>query len=173
VASDFHTPINHSFKFDTPNYNKMAPRDGDENRKPRHLAAQPVAPADGSDGEDEDDIVDDDIVDDDNDNDDSNDSEDDSEADMDSDEANEDEDPVQRDLRMQRLRTENAELVATQMEQDLMLKEINWKTEDIKAATMAKQEELAQLREARRLQEEAGANGGAGANPEENPDPSP
>ena len=32
-------------------------------------------------------------------------------------------------------------------------KEINWKTEDIKAATMAKQEELAQLREARRLQE--------------------
>lgn len=151
----------------------MAPRDGDENRKPRHLVAQPVAPADGSDGEDEDDIVDDDIVDDDNDNDDSNDSEEDSEEDMDSDEANEDEDPVQRDLRMQRLRTENAELVATQMEQDLMLKEINWKTEDIKAATKAKQEELVQLKEARRLREEEGAGGGANANPEENPDPSP
>ena len=30
-------------------------------------------------------------------------------------------------------------------------KEINWKTEDIKAATLAKQEELKQLQEARRL----------------------
>ena len=39
------------------------------------------------------------------------------------------------------------------MEQDLMLKEINWKTEDIKAATVAKQDELAQLKEARRLRE--------------------
>ena len=32
-------------------------------------------------------------------------------------------------------------------------KEINWKTEDIKEATRAKQEELAQLREAKRLRE--------------------
>ena len=39
------------------------------------------------------------------------------------------------------------------METDLMLKEINWKTEDIKAATMAKSDELAQLKEARRLRE--------------------
>merc|ERR1712203_909454 len=91
---------------------------------------------------------------------------------MDSDDANEeDEDPVERDLRMQRLRTENAELVATRMEQDLMLKEIDWKTEEIKEATKAKMEELAQLREAKRLGEEEGASGGA--NPESNPDPSP
>ena len=43
----------------------MAPRDGDNgmDRRPRHPAAQPVAPVDDSDGE-EDDIVDDDIVDD-------------------------------------------------------------------------------------------------------------
>ena len=39
------------------------------------------------------------------------------------------------------------------METDLMLKEINWKTEDIKAATKAKSDELAQLKEARRLRE--------------------
>ena len=37
------------------------------------------------------------------------------------------------------------------MEQDLMLKEILWKTEDIKEATKAKQDELAELREIRRL----------------------
>jgi len=133
------------------------------------VPAQPVAPAaDGSDGEDDDDIVDDDIVDDDEV---EEDSDEDVEEDMDSDEANEDEDPVERDLRMQRLRTENAELVATRMEQDLMLAEINWKTEDIKEATRAKIEELAQLREAKRLREEEGASGGA--NPESNPDPSP
>jgi len=58
------------------------------------------------------------------------------------------------------------------MEQDLMLQEINWKTEDIKAATLAKQEELVQLKEARRLRMEAEAIGGVGANPEANPDPS-
>ena len=34
-----------------------------------------------------------------------------------------------------------------------MLKEINWKTEDIKAATKAKSDELAQLKEAHRLRE--------------------
>jgi len=149
----------------------MAPRDGDNgmDRRPRHPAAQPVAPVDDSDGE-EDDIVDDDIVDDRNEDDEN--SEEDSE-DMDSDDAQEEEDPVDRDIRMQRLRTENAELMATKMEQDLMLQEINWKTEDIKAATLAKQEELKQLQEARRLRMEAEANGGAGANPEENPDPSP
>ena len=39
------------------------------------------------------------------------------------------------------------------METDLMLKEINWKTEDIKAATRAKQDELAQLKEVHRLRE--------------------
>ena len=39
------------------------------------------------------------------------------------------------------------------METDLMLKEINWKTEDIKAATKAKSDELAQLKEASRLRE--------------------
>jgi len=148
----------------------MAPRDGDNgmDRRPRHPAAQPVAPVDDSDGE-EDDIVDDDIVDDRNEDD-----EDDSEEDSDEiDEDQEEEDPVDREVRMQRLRTENAELMATKMEQDLMLQEINWKTEDIKAATLAKQEELKQLQEARRLRMEAEANGGAGANPEENPDPSP
>jgi len=53
-----------------------------------------------------------------------------------------------------------------------MLQEINWKTEDIKAATLAKQEELVQLKEARRLRMEAEAIGGVGANPEANPDPS-
>jgi len=148
----------------------MAPRDGDNgmDRRPRHPAAQPVAPVDDSDGE-EDDIVDDDIVDDRNEDD-----EDDSEEDSDEiDEDQEEEDPVDREVRMQRLRTENAELLATKMEQDLMLQEINWKTEDIKAATLAKQEELKQLQEARRLRMEAEANGGANANPEENPDPSP
>merc|ERR1712210_47148 len=128
-------------------YIKMAPRDGDNgmDRRPRHPAAQPVAPVDDSDGE-EDDIVDDDVVDDRN-------------------EDHEEEDPIDREIRMQRLRTENAELMATKMEQDLMLQEINWKTEDIKAATLAKQEELKQLQEARRLRMEAEANGGAGANP--------
>jgi len=128
----------------------MAPRDGDENalnRRPKQ-AAQPVGPvADGSDGE-EDDIVDDDIEDNDEN---EQDSEEEDSEDMDSDDAQEDEDPVQREIRMQRLRTENAELMATKMEQDLMLQEINWKTEDIKAATLAKQEELVQLKEARRL----------------------
>jgi len=147
----------------------MAPRDGDENgmeRRPRQ--PQPVAPADGSDGED-DDIVDDDIVDDDVNEDDLN---EDSEDEMDSDdEVQEEEDPVARELRMQTLRTENEEIVAQRMEQDLMLKEINWKTEDIKAATLAKSDELAQLKEARRLREEE-VSGGAGANPEANPDPS-
>ena len=34
-----------------------------------------------------------------------------------------------------------------------MLKEILWKTEDIKEATKAKQDELEELREARRLRE--------------------
>merc|ERR1711997_660267 len=54
---------------------------------------------------------------------------------MDSDDANEeDEDPVERDLRMQRLRTENAELTADRIEASATLEEINWKTEDIKAA---------------------------------------
>ena len=85
----------------------MAPRDGDNgmDRRPRHPAAQPVAPVDDSDGE-EDDIVDDDIVDDRNEDDE--DSEEDSE-DMDSDDAQEEEDPVDREIRMQRLRTENEE----------------------------------------------------------------
>merc|ERR1712210_427354 len=102
-------------------YIKMAPRDGDNgmDRRPRHPAAQPVAPVDDSDGE-EDDIVDDDIVDDRNEDD-----EDDSEEDSDEiDEDQEEEDPVDREIRMQRLRTENAELMATKMEQDLMLQEI-------------------------------------------------
>ena len=84
----------------------MAPRDGDNgmDRRPRHPAAQPVAPVDDSDGED-DDIVDDDIVDDRNEDD-----EDDSEEDSDEiDEDQEEEDPVDREVRMQRLRTENAE----------------------------------------------------------------
>jgi len=145
----------------------MAPRDGDENgmdRRPRQ-PAQPVAPADGSDGED-DDIVDDDIADDDE-------AEEDSEEDSDEMESENEEDPVAYDLRMQTLRTENAELVATRIEQDLLLKEIQWKTDDIKEATKAKQDELAELRESRRLREEEGAIGGASANPETNPDPSP
>lgn len=150
----------------------MAPRDGDENamnRRPKQ-AAQPVAPvADESDGE-EDDIVDDDIVDNDENEEDS--EEEDSE-DMDGDDNNEDEDPVQHGIRMQRLRTENAEIMAEKMEQDLMYQEILWKTEDIKQATKAKQDELKQLREARRIREEEEAIGGAGANPEPNPDPSP
>jgi len=98
----------------------MAPRDGDENRKPRHLAAQPIAPAaDESDGEDndivDDDIVDNDIVDNDDDNDDDN--EDDSEEDSDEMEsANEEEDPVQREIRKQRVRTETAEFKAERIE---------------------------------------------------------
>jgi len=165
----------------------MAPRDGDENRKPRHLAAQPIAPAaDESDGEDndivDDDIVDNDIVDNDDDNDDDN--EDDSEEDSDEMEsANEEEDPVQREIRKQRVRTETAEIMAEKMEQDLMYQKILWMTEDIKQATKAKQDELKQLREARRVWEEEEAIGGAGANhssllswgvnPEPNPDPSP
>ena len=65
----------------------MAPRDGDEN-KPQHLAIAPAA--DESDDDNEDD------------------NEDDSEEDSDEMESD-DEDPVQREIRSQRLRTETAE----------------------------------------------------------------
>ena len=43
--------------------------------------------------------------------------------------------------------------MAEKMEQDLMYQKILWMTEDIKQATKAKQDELKQLREARRVWE--------------------
>jgi len=178
----------------------MAPRDGDNgmDRRPRHPAAQPVAPVDDSDGE-EDDIVDDDIVDDRNEDDE--DSEEDSE-DMDSDDAQEEEDPVDRDIRMQRLRTENAELMAERIEASVILEQERQLTQRIRedvqrieaqriALIAQREQDLAELAriEAAAAQgvdpppltptpeeqsiQEAEANGGANANPEENPDPSP
>ena len=43
--------------------------------------------------------------------------------------------------------------MAEKMEQDLMYQKILWMKEDIKQATKAKQDELKQLREARRVRE--------------------
>ena len=43
--------------------------------------------------------------------------------------------------------------MAEKMEQDLMYQNILWMKEDIKQATKAKQDELKQLREARRVRE--------------------
>jgi len=164
----------------------MAPRDGDESRRPRqNQPAQPVAP----DAEDDpaDDIVDDDS--------DDNNSEDDS-SDMDSDEN---EDAESHDERMQRLRTENEELRADRIEAEVTLGDERDLTERIRedcrrieaqriALIQQRERDLAELAriEAAAAQgedpptpieeqsnQQEDASGGASANPDTNPDPSP